>query len=109
VSGTASLHLVHHGTPSVVCYRTSWRGIVLAKVLLVAPFIALPNLLCGREVFPEFLTDSDDGEALAQALLRVLPGGEAHRDVTNTLTEITRRLHVPGVPDRAARWIFATE
>lgn len=108
VSGTATLHLVHHRVPTVVCYRSSQSGLLLARVLLVSPWFALPNLLSGHEALREFLTASDDGTDLAAALLDVLPGGPGRAAALSALDEIARRLDAPGVADRAARWVLAS-
>jgi lipid-A-disaccharide synthase len=108
VSGTATLHLVHHRVPTVVCYRSSKSGLLLARVLLVSPYIALPNLLSGREALREFLTSSGDGSDLAAALISVLPGGADRAAALSALDDIARRLDAPGVADRAARWVLDT-
>ncbi len=107
VSGTATLHLVAHGTPSVVLYRVSPAGRLLASLLLVSPFIALPNLLAAREVLPEFLATADDVPRIANALLGVMPGGPSHEPTRAALAEMRARLHVGGAPERAARWALA--
>ncbi len=108
VSGTATLHLAAHGVPAVVIYRTSALGRVLAKLLVVAPFIALPNLLSGELIEPEFLARPGDEAAIANALLRVLPGGPGREAALAALARLRRRMDFPGVPERAARWVVAT-
>jgi len=108
VSGTATLHLAAHGIPAVVVYRASAAGRALAKLLVVSPFIALPNLLCGACVEPEFLASGDDAPAVADALLRLLPGGADRAAVVESLAGLRRRMTSAGVADRAARWVLAT-
>ena len=108
VSGTATLHLAAHGVPAVVIYSTSAMGRVLARLLVVSPFIALPNLLSGERVVPEFLARPGDETAIANALLRLLPGGPDRDAALGALAKLRQRLAAPGVPDRAARWVLAT-
>jgi lipid-A-disaccharide synthase len=108
VSGTATLHLAAHGVPAVVVYRTSAMGRLLARVLVVAPFFALPNLLSGERVLPEFLVRPGDEGVVANALLRLLPGGPDRDAALAAMKRLRARLAVPGVPDRAARWVLAT-
>jgi lipid-A-disaccharide synthase len=108
VSGTATLHLAAHGTPAVVVYRASAAGRALAKLLVVSPFFSLPNLLCGERVQPEFLASPGDAGAIANACLRVLPGGEDREAALAALAEIRSRMTSHGVADRAARWVLAT-
>ncbi len=102
VSGTATLHLVAHGTPAVVMYRVSAVNRLLAALLLVSPFIALPNLLSGREVLPEFLAGDGDEQRVANALLGVMPGGPSRGAALEALADIRARLHVTEVADRVA-------
>ena len=75
VSGTATLHLVAHGVPAVVIYRVTPAGRLLSRALLVSPFIALPNLMAGERVLPEFLAGAADEEVIASEVLALLPGG----------------------------------
>ncbi|NND67188.1 MAG: lipid-A-disaccharide synthase, partial [Halioglobus sp.] len=68
-SGTATLEAALVGRPMVVAYRMhplSYR--ILGRMLRV-PHVALPNLLAGRELVPEFLQDAVRPAALAEALL----------------------------------------
>lgn len=106
VSGTATLHLVAHDTPAVVIYRVSRANRMLASLLLVSPFIALPNLLSGREVLPEMLAGDDDHPQMANALLGIMPGGPSREAALAALADIRARLHREGVPDRAAAWVL---
>jgi lipid-A-disaccharide synthase len=108
VSGTATLHLAAHGTPAVVVYRASGAGRALAKLLVVAPFFSLPNLLCGERVQPEFLASPGDAGAIANACLALLPGGADHDACVAELARLRERMTSPGVADRAARWVLAT-
>jgi lipid A disaccharide synthetase len=75
---------------------------------VVSPFIALPNLLSGERVLPEFLAREGDEGEVANALLRLLPGGPDRDAALASLAKLRQRLAAPGVPDRAARWVLAT-
>jgi lipid-A-disaccharide synthase len=108
VSGTATLHLLAHRTPAVICYRIGAGSRLLSKLLIVSPFIALPNLLAGKEVVPEFLATEGSGEEIAEALLPMLEHGSPRRKARAVIRALTHRLDVPGVPERAARWVLAT-
>lgn len=108
VSGTATLHLAAHGVPAVIVYRTSAASRVIARLLLVSPWIGLPNLLAGEEILPEFLAGDADGPRIGDALLRLLPGGDDAGRAAASLAALRARLTVDGVPDRAARWVLAS-
>jgi lipid-A-disaccharide synthase len=108
VSGTATLHLAFHGVPSVVVYHASAAGRMLANLLLVSPWFALPNLLACEEVLPELLVDGGDGETVAAALRPLLPGGPRRDAAIAALAKIRTHVATPGTADRAARWVVAT-
>jgi lipid-A-disaccharide synthase len=108
VSGTATLHLAAHGVPAVAIYRASAMGRALARVLVVAPFFTLPNLLSGERVLPEFLAREGDEGDIANAALRLLPGGPDRDAALAALARLRARVAAPGVPDRAAAWVLAT-
>jgi len=105
VSGTATLHLVAHATPAVIMYRVSRINCVLASVLLVSPFIGLPNLLSGREILPEFLAADGDEQRIANAALGIMPGGPSRAEALAALADIRARLGEQGVAEHAARWV----
>ena len=107
VSGTATLHLTAHGVPAVVVYHASAAARALSKVLLVSPWIALPNLLSGAAVLPEFLASASDAPKIADALLRILPGGPDRDAATAALASICTRVGGDGVAHRAAAWVVA--
>lgn len=107
VSGTATLHLAFHGVPAVVVYRASAAGRALGRLLLTTPWIALPNLVAGEEVLPEFLVGEDDGARVAEALAPLLPGGAGRGAALDGLRRVRVRLTAAGVFDRAAAWVVS--
>ena len=77
-SGTSTLEAMLLRRPMVVSYRLGALTYQLVKRLLRTPFVALPNILLGREKVPELLQDQGTPEALAKALLTELE--KAQRD-----------------------------
>ncbi len=71
-SGTSTLEALLLHRPMVVSYRIGKWSYQLAKRLVRSPFIALPNILAGRELVPELLQYEATPEALAEALSREL-------------------------------------
>ena len=76
-SGTATLEAMLLRRPMVV----AWRGLPATWFILRRwlgrniRFVALPNLLAGRRVVPEFLQDEVRAERLGPAVLRLLDSG----------------------------------
>jgi lipid-A-disaccharide synthase len=89
-SGTATLEAALIGRPMVVAYRLAPLTHALARRLVHTPFVALPNLLAGRALVPEFIQDAAQPEALAAALAELLEPARARqvRDGLRTLRAI---------------------
>lgn len=68
-SGTATLEAMLFKRPMVVAYRMAGLTFKILKRLVKVGHVALPNLLAGREVAPEFLQDEATPEAMGAALL----------------------------------------
>lgn len=76
-SGTATLEATLLACPQVVAYKVPWLTafIMRRKARLKAgqqPVVALPNILAGHAVVPEFLQEAATPEALALALEQLL-------------------------------------
>lgn len=93
-SGTATLEAVLLKRPLVVAYRVAplshwiFRDLGLIKV----PYIAMPNLLAGREIAREFIQDAATPENLGQALLALLENPDAGAEMERIFSDIHRSL-----------------
>jgi lipid-A-disaccharide synthase len=106
-SGTATLETLLSKRPMVVAYRLAAATVFVARrlALVKSPYMALPNLLAGRALVPEFFQDEVTPSALGGALLRELddPGRAAE------LAAQFRRMHLElrcGAAERAANAIL---
>ncbi len=102
-SGTATLELSCMGRPMVVVYKAHWLTWWIGRLWVRGVrHIALPNILLGREVVPEFLQDLDP-KVLAMRLR------EASRDSgqLEELAEVRVRLGEAGAAGRAAEYAAA--
>jgi lipid-A-disaccharide synthase len=54
-SGTATVEAALIGNPFLVVYRISDLSYAVAKRVVKVPFVAMPNLIAGREVVPELI------------------------------------------------------
>ena len=100
-SGTASLEAMLLKRPMVVTYRLSPLTYVLARRLVRVGWVALPNLLAGRDLVPELLQDAATPERLGVAVLRYLEQpalAAALREEFLALHRLLRR----GADERAA-------
>jgi lipid-A-disaccharide synthase len=72
-SGTAVLESALIGTPAIIAYKLSSLTFNLIKTFFIkVPFIGLPNLIAGQEIFPELLQDKADGVNLASRAMEWL-------------------------------------
>ena len=80
--------------------RQSW----MYRNLLTTPWFASPNLLLGREVYPEFcFHGAGPEEEVCTALERCYKDSEARSAVRDELEQAAQRLGPPGAAERAAR------
>ncbi|MDL2307086.1 lipid-A-disaccharide synthase [Desulfovibrio sp. OttesenSCG-928-C06] len=108
-SGTAVLESALIGTPTIISYKLSPITFSLGKLLIKVPFVGLPNLIAGHEIFPEMLQEAASGQNLAAAALRWLepePGARGLGDVKADLAELRRIVGEPGATGRAASIIL---
>jgi lipid-A-disaccharide synthase len=90
-SGTATLESLLSQRPMVVAYRVAAATAFVARRLGVvkSAYMALPNLLAGRGLVPEFFQERVTASALGSALLAELDDPARQR----MLTEEFRRIH----------------
>lgn len=102
-SGTSSLEAAVAGLPHVVAYRVNPITAAIARRLVRVRFASLVNLLCDREVVPEFLQQDCTPEKLTAALRPLLAGGEAAAAQRAGFAEALARLSpAQGLPSDAA-------
>lgn len=80
-SGTATLEAMLLKRPMVVAYRVAPLTAWIARRLVTVVHFALPNLLAGRELVPEFIQDAATVENLGPAVLRWLDDATAREEL----------------------------
>jgi lipid-A-disaccharide synthase len=106
VSGSVGLELLYHNKPSVVVYRIGRLDLRLGRLFMTSPYISLVNLLAEKELYPEFLTDHCEAEAIAEKILTWLNDLTAYAVVCDELAALRRRVAAPGACERTARYIL---
>jgi len=111
-SGTVTLEHAVLQTPAVVAYAFSPISFWLAQKLIWKKFverirfIALPNLLLKKQVFPEFLQAQATSENLASAGLKILENPSKRSQIQTELRELSKIIGSPGATERAAKEIL---
>lgn len=104
-SGTITMECARHGVPAVVFYKTSWPTYFLVKRMITVRYIAMPNLLAGEAVYPEFIQRAATPENLAGAALELWRNESQRAAVKVKLARVIASLGGAGAPARAAKAI----
>lgn len=106
-SGTATQEAMLLERPMVVSYKVSgfthWllRGLGLLK----SRWVAMPNILAGKEVVPEYLQSRATAANLSRAVSRLLDDESARRAMSRQCAELSAELRTAG-PATAARAVL---
>jgi lipid-A-disaccharide synthase len=106
-SGTITMECAAFGVPSVVFYKTSWPTYAIGKQIVSVKYIAMPNLLLGEEIFPEFIQEAATAENISRAALELLRDETRRRVVKAKLAKVIASLGGPGATERAAAAIMS--
>ncbi|MCP9927404.1 lipid-A-disaccharide synthase [Cyanobium sp. CH-040] len=98
-SGTATLQAALLGCPHVIVYRFNWLTLLLARLVTRHRVLGLPNVILGRQEFPELLQERVTPAALVAALEGLLADRPR---VEGAIAELRRRMGPPGASARAA-------
>ncbi len=102
-SGTVTLELAVAGTPMVVAYRTDWLTASIARAVLQAHSVVLPNLVLGENAFPELLQENCTPEKLSTALKPLLASSLERNAQLSALGRIREKMFLPaGTPSSKA-------
>jgi lipid-A-disaccharide synthase len=110
-SGTATLEAALIGTPFVMIYRVTPLTYVLGRRLVKLSRFAMPNLIAGREVVPEFVQHDFIPEKVASKIRELLDDSPARRQMISGLSEVKSKLQSQGgttATERAAVAILAS-
>lgn len=104
-TGTVTVECAFFGVPTVALYKTSWSTYQIGRRIVHVPFLAMPNLLAGEEVFPEFIQQAATPENVARAALELLTDEARRLKIKAQLARIIASLGGPGARRRAAKAI----
>ncbi len=107
-SGTVTMECAWFRVPTVVLYKTSPLTHALGRRLVKVPYLAMPNLLAGEELFPEFIQSAANADNLAEASLRLLRDKSQRTRILDGLDLVAAQLGESGAATRAARAVLGT-
>src|SRR5262249_30717686 len=106
VSGSVGLELLYHGKPSVVLYRIRPIDLMVCRWFKTSRYISLVNLLADKELFPEFLTDRCEAEAISGHVLGWLREPASYEALCAELEVLRQSIAKSGACERAAHFIL---
>ncbi|MFA6544060.1 MAG: lipid-A-disaccharide synthase [Limisphaerales bacterium] len=105
-TGTVTMECALFKVPTVALYKTSWSTYQIGRRIVTVKHLAMPNLLAGEAVFPEFVQDEATGKNLAAAALELLRDEPRRVEIRGKLAKIVAGLGAAGANVRAAKAIW---
>lgn len=87
-SGTATIEAALMGNPFLVVYQVSAATYAVVRRIVSVPFVAMVNLVAGREVVPELIQDKFRATEVASSLRNLMLNEEARGKMRNDLQEM---------------------
>lgn len=107
-SGTVSMETALLGVPTIVAYKLSALTFFLAKRVVKAPYVSLPNIILNQPVFPEYLQDQANPAALAKQARDWLDTPARLESIRRALAPLREILGPEGAAGRAAEIVLET-
>ncbi|NNJ90302.1 MAG: lipid-A-disaccharide synthase [Gammaproteobacteria bacterium] len=106
-SGTATLEAMLYKKPMVVAYKVHWltHFITFKLGLVKTPYIALPNILAGREIVPELFQEKCQPDILAKHVLTWFTNRTKRHDIIETFSKMKLELEQNNI-DEAAKAVL---
>lgn len=106
-SGTSTLEVAFHHRPMIVMYNASKVFYHLfARWMLHTKHYALPNILAGREIVPEFMPYYRSTEPIADRAIELLHNEGLRTEMESHLAEIVAPLRNTQASKRTARMLL---
>ncbi len=105
-TGTVTMECAWFGLPTVALYKTSWGTYQIGRRIIQVKFLAMPNILAGEAVYPEFIQDDATGGNLARAALELLNDAPRREAISAKLARMVTSLGGAGASRRAAEAIL---
>ncbi len=91
-SGTTTLQVAKHGKPMVVMFAVPRLQWAFARHFILTPYIALVNILAGREVVPEFIPFHGSPLPVARECIELLSRPELREAMVGELKKVVAGL-----------------
>ncbi len=96
-----------YGCPMIVVYQVNWLTYWVGRAVVTVDWLAMPNVIAGREIVPEFIQHNATPSAVAEAVGELLGDAERYGRMQRDLREVVASLGGPGAAERAAKLVQA--
>jgi lipid-A-disaccharide synthase len=101
-TGTVTMECAYFGVPTVAMYKTSWSTYEIGKRIIKVNFLAMPNLLAGDAIYPEFIQHAATPANISRAAVDFLENSPRREATRLKLAKVIGLLGGPGANQRAA-------
>jgi lipid-A-disaccharide synthase len=106
-SGTATMECAFYGCPMIVVYKVNWFTYLVGRLVIKVNWLAMPNVIAGREIVPEFIQHGAKPERIMTMARELLENTSKREAMKHELASVVRSLGGAGASKRAAELILA--
>jgi lipid-A-disaccharide synthase len=105
-TGTVTLECAWFGVPTVAFYKTSALTYAIGRQIVSVKYLAMPNILACKALFPELIQHEATPRNIAGAALELLENPARRTEIRSELRKVIATLGGPGASERAAAAIL---
>jgi lipid-A-disaccharide synthase len=106
-SGTATMECAFAGCPMIVVYKVIWLTYLIGRAVVKVNWLAMPNVIAGRAIVPEFIQHAARPGAIAKLAGELLQDDNRREAMQRELAAVVNSLGGAGASARAAGLIAA--
>ena len=105
-SGTATMECAFADCPMIVVYKVNWLTYLVGRLLVTVKWLAMPNVIAGKSIVPEFIQHQARPGRVAAAARALLQETGRRRTMQRELAAVVASLGGAGASRRAAELIL---
>jgi len=105
-SGTATMECAFCGCPMIVVYKVNWLTYLIGRMIVTVNWLAMPNVIAGRAIVPEFIQHDARPDRIAAAAGALLENATNRESMQRELAAVVSSLGGPGASGRAAAFVL---
>jgi lipid-A-disaccharide synthase len=105
-SGTATMECAFFGCPMIVVYKVNWLTYLIGRMVVTVNWLAMPNVIAGREIVPEFIQHDATPQRITSAARLLIGDATERQAMQRELAAVVNSLGGAGASKRAAELIL---